>query len=272
MMWNRPFDMMYGWSDWGWFGPLHFVVPLLFWTLVVTAIIFVVRRGFRSGQASLVGHRLTSLELLEQRYARGEINRDEYLFSSETEDAISASRGGDRVPAPKRSMSRAPNTTCQTVASPMSHCEPVSAVNSLLTGKNTGKFTNPAPFEARQSLRCADALELSVAIPSIGEQGILGEETGKPKPRTGNLSEIIRCADVVRPDRRPKCSPRPYNWPARGFIRARATRTTWQSAPADYCDDGAADGCAAVEADPAPASSSNVTSSNVPQSGQKYSR
>ncbi len=79
MMWNRPFDMMYGWSDWGWFGPLHFVVPLLFWTLVVTAIIFVVRRGFRSGQASLVGHRLTSLELREQRYARGEINRDEYL-------------------------------------------------------------------------------------------------------------------------------------------------------------------------------------------------
>ncbi len=79
MMWNRPFDMMYSWSDWGWLGPLHFVVPLLFWGLIIAAIIFVVRRVRSGDQASLVGHRSAGLELLEQRYARGEINRDEYL-------------------------------------------------------------------------------------------------------------------------------------------------------------------------------------------------
>jgi putative membrane protein len=80
MMWNRPFDMMYGSGDWGWFGPFHFIVPLLICGLIIAVIIFVVRRGFRSGDyPSLVGHRLAGLEVLEQRYARGEINRDEYL-------------------------------------------------------------------------------------------------------------------------------------------------------------------------------------------------
>ena len=79
-MWNRHIDMMYGWGDWGWFGPFHFIVPLLFWGLVITAIIFLIRRGFRPGdRPSLVGHGREGLEVLEQRYARGEINRDEYL-------------------------------------------------------------------------------------------------------------------------------------------------------------------------------------------------
>ena len=78
MMWHRPFDMMYGWGDWGWFGPFHFVVPLLFWGLIIAAIIFVARRAVWS-DASPVGHRRAGLEVLEQRYARGEINREEYL-------------------------------------------------------------------------------------------------------------------------------------------------------------------------------------------------
>lgn len=79
-MWNRPFDMMYGWGDWGWFGPFHFIVPLLFWVLIIAAVFFIVRRGIHpADRPSLVGHRQESLEILEQRYARGEINRDEYL-------------------------------------------------------------------------------------------------------------------------------------------------------------------------------------------------
>lgn len=80
MMWNRPIDMMYGWGDWGWFGPFHFVVPLLFWGLIIATIIFVARRGFRSGDRPLLtGQRVPGLEVLEERYARGEINREEYL-------------------------------------------------------------------------------------------------------------------------------------------------------------------------------------------------
>lgn len=78
MMWNRHFDTMYGWSDWSWFGPFHFVMPLLFWGLIIAAIIFVIRRTFWS-DVSPPGHRRAGLEVLEQRYARGEINREEYL-------------------------------------------------------------------------------------------------------------------------------------------------------------------------------------------------
>jgi hypothetical protein len=40
-------------------------------------------------------------------------------FSS-TDDAMSASRGAERAPAPSRSSNRAPNTPCQTVESPIS--------------------------------------------------------------------------------------------------------------------------------------------------------
>ncbi len=78
MMWHRPFDMMYAWGDWNWFGPFHFVIPLLFWGLIIAAIIFVFRRTFWS-DTSLAGHRQAGLEVLEQRYARGEISRDEFL-------------------------------------------------------------------------------------------------------------------------------------------------------------------------------------------------
>ncbi len=80
MMWGRPFDAMYGWGDWGWFGPFHLIVPLLFWSLIIAAVVFLVRRGFRwRDEQSIVGPRSAGLDVLEQRYARGEINRDEYL-------------------------------------------------------------------------------------------------------------------------------------------------------------------------------------------------
>ncbi len=77
MMWNRAFDTMPGWGDWGWFGLFHFVGPLLFWGLVVAAVVFIIRRTFWP-ETSLAGGR-ASLDVLEQRYARGEISRDEYL-------------------------------------------------------------------------------------------------------------------------------------------------------------------------------------------------
>ncbi len=78
MMWHRPFDMMYEWGDWNWFVPFHFVIPLLFWSLIIASVIFVFRRT-RWSDTSLAGHRRTGLEVLEQRYARGEISRDEFL-------------------------------------------------------------------------------------------------------------------------------------------------------------------------------------------------
>jgi putative membrane protein len=66
--------------DWDWgFGPLEFVMfslPFAFWILVVVVAVALIRR--RPGEE---GPRRGSpaLELLEERYARGEIDRDEFL-------------------------------------------------------------------------------------------------------------------------------------------------------------------------------------------------
>lgn len=69
---------MMGWIDgYGWMGP-GWIVMIIFWALVVAAAIALVRwfgmRDRESGDA----RRRTPLEILQERYARGEIERDEY--------------------------------------------------------------------------------------------------------------------------------------------------------------------------------------------------
>jgi putative membrane protein len=77
MMWNGPYGMMGGW---GWFGPFHFIFPLLFWALIITAVVLLVRYATGWGDHSpRLERRSPGLDALEERYARGEINRDEYL-------------------------------------------------------------------------------------------------------------------------------------------------------------------------------------------------
>lgn len=56
--------------------PLGVVVHLAFWILVVGGIVWLVRRGPRRHGA---GSRHRSIDVLAERYARGEIDRDEYL-------------------------------------------------------------------------------------------------------------------------------------------------------------------------------------------------
>jgi putative membrane protein len=75
MMWN--YGMMGGW---GWFGPFHFIIPLVFWALIIWAVVMLVRHWTVSGdRAPWAARRPPGLEVLEERYARGEINREEYL-------------------------------------------------------------------------------------------------------------------------------------------------------------------------------------------------
>ncbi len=62
--------MMWGWG--GWLGPLWM---LLFWGGVVLLIVWAVRSG-SLGAKSGDGNR--ALEILEERYARGEIDREEF--------------------------------------------------------------------------------------------------------------------------------------------------------------------------------------------------
>ena len=77
MMWNGPFGFSDGWS---WFWPFHFIIPLLLLALIVTAVVYLVRYAAGWGDhPPRFERRPPGLDVLEERYARGEINRDEYL-------------------------------------------------------------------------------------------------------------------------------------------------------------------------------------------------
>lgn len=76
-MYGGPGTMMgYGWGIWG-------VVHAIFWlailVAIVAAIVTLLRRS-GSGDAGSGGNsRPSALDLLDERYARGEIDREEYL-------------------------------------------------------------------------------------------------------------------------------------------------------------------------------------------------
>ncbi len=74
-MWGA--DMMgWGWSGgWGWFGMIHM---LLWWLLIVAGIGVLLKWliGGRSGSADTTHRR--ALEILAERYARGEIDKAEF--------------------------------------------------------------------------------------------------------------------------------------------------------------------------------------------------
>ena len=74
MWWNGPH--MFGW---GWM-PGFGLMPILFWVLVAGLIVAVVRVSrARSIQGGPGGARSSGRAILEERYAKGEIQRDEYL-------------------------------------------------------------------------------------------------------------------------------------------------------------------------------------------------
>lgn len=66
------YGVMHGWTWLSWLGPIAMVV---FWALFVTAIVMLIihlarqSRGWHDGAA---------LAILKERYARGEIQREEY--------------------------------------------------------------------------------------------------------------------------------------------------------------------------------------------------
>ena len=72
--------MMWGY-DWGWGAWLGMsVLMLLFWGLVIAAIVALVRAvgGARRGGPPAGDHRPAAEELLDERFARGEIDADDY--------------------------------------------------------------------------------------------------------------------------------------------------------------------------------------------------
>lgn len=78
-MWNYGYGPHWGMmGGWGYgYGPVHMIVWAVILIAIVVGVIWLVRSLSGSGQEQ--ARRSAGLDVLEERYARGEINRDEYL-------------------------------------------------------------------------------------------------------------------------------------------------------------------------------------------------
>jgi putative membrane protein len=71
---------MHGWGDGFWIGPFNMILWLVILVLVVAAVAWWINNRSATGETrALQQSRSPALEALEQRYARGEIGREEYL-------------------------------------------------------------------------------------------------------------------------------------------------------------------------------------------------
>lgn len=69
---------MMGWADgYGWMG-VGWIFMVLFWVLIVLGIVALLRWLGTGGAGSREAPRKTPLDILQERYARGEIEREEY--------------------------------------------------------------------------------------------------------------------------------------------------------------------------------------------------
>ena len=71
--------MMDGWNSFGGWGMgMGFVFMLLFWGLVILGIAVLIRWLLAQSPPSRGSRVRTPLEIVQERYARGEIDREEY--------------------------------------------------------------------------------------------------------------------------------------------------------------------------------------------------
>jgi len=67
---------MMGWGyGWGWFGG---VLMVIFWAAVIVAIVALIRWLWGAGSRGKIGKEDAPFEILKKRYARGEINKEEF--------------------------------------------------------------------------------------------------------------------------------------------------------------------------------------------------
>jgi putative membrane protein len=79
------------WSGPGWWGLIGFLFMVGFWTLVILLVIGLIRGRGGAGPTGST----SALRLLEERYARGEINRDEFV---ERRATLTGQRSGPGPP------------------------------------------------------------------------------------------------------------------------------------------------------------------------------
>ena len=68
--------MMGDWGAWGWGMGFGWIFMILFWILVVLGIVALAKWLFSTAGSGASGKR--PLEILKERYARGDITREQY--------------------------------------------------------------------------------------------------------------------------------------------------------------------------------------------------
>jgi len=71
--------MMGGWGGDGGFGPIGMIIWLVILIAIVALVVWLVRSLASPTSHHLPPQRSAGLDVLEERYARGDINREEYL-------------------------------------------------------------------------------------------------------------------------------------------------------------------------------------------------
>ena len=83
MGYGPDWGMMGGWSGGAGWGPFGMIIWLLVLAALIAGIFWLVRSASHAGSGGSaqlhLPRRSSGLDVLEERYARGEINRDEYL-------------------------------------------------------------------------------------------------------------------------------------------------------------------------------------------------
>ena len=66
-------------NSYGWGGMIFGMISmLLFWALLIAAVVALVKYAWGTGNSSERRHEKSALDILKERYARGEIEREEF--------------------------------------------------------------------------------------------------------------------------------------------------------------------------------------------------